>query len=159
MMNEATSLDELVVVRVPVLRIGARTDSWVAGIVDALQAPALRVQAAPLVPPLLQAGGAPTGGAEAVAAVPGQDGAGLGHHASGQNRNTISVKGQLGRTEQVTGLESSSPASSSSSLRRSRFGVFGKKQPLSSQRFSNSAASSSALMANQTGVSGVPGSI
>lgn len=80
--------------RIPVLGSSARTDSWVAGIVDALQAPAVGVQAAPLVPPLLQAGGAPTGGAEAVAVVPGQHGPGLGHHALGQNQNTISVKGK-----------------------------------------------------------------
>lgn len=56
-----------------------RTDSWVAGVVDALQAPAVGVQAAPLVPCLPQLGAAAARRAEPVAAVPGQHRSSLGH--------------------------------------------------------------------------------
>lgn len=55
------------------------TDSWVAGVVDPLEAPAVRVPAAPLVPALLQAGAAAARRAEAVALVPRQHRPGLSH--------------------------------------------------------------------------------
>lgn len=56
-----------------------RTDSWIAGVVNPLQTPAVRVQAAPLVSSLLQPGAAATRRAEAVAAVPGQHRPSLSH--------------------------------------------------------------------------------
>lgn len=55
------------------------TDPGVAGVVDPLLAPALLVQAAPLISGLLHSGSAATGWTEAVAAVPGQNRPGLGH--------------------------------------------------------------------------------
>lgn len=55
------------------------TDSWIAGVVNALEAPAVRVQAAPLVSALLQAGAAATRRTEAVAVVPRQHRSSLSH--------------------------------------------------------------------------------
>lgn len=61
------------------VRVAPHTDSWVAGVVDALQAPAVGVQAAPLVPSLLRLGAAAARRAETVAAVPGQHRSSLCH--------------------------------------------------------------------------------
>lgn len=53
------------------------TNSWVAGVVNALQALALGVQAGPLVSAFLKFGAAAACRTEAVAAVPGQHRTGL----------------------------------------------------------------------------------
>lgn len=57
------------------------TDSWIAGVVNPFQTPAVGVQAAPLVSSLLQLGAAAAGRAEAVAAVPGQHRSSLSHNS------------------------------------------------------------------------------
>lgn len=70
-------------------RAEPRTDSWIAGVVNAPQAPAVGVQAAPLVPSLLQLGAAAARRAEAVAAVPGQHRPSLSHDScTTQRRGT-----------------------------------------------------------------------
>ena len=56
------------------------TDSWVAGVVDAPEASAALPQAGPLMASVIHTGPTPTGGAEAVPAVPCQHGPGLGHN-------------------------------------------------------------------------------
>lgn len=58
-----------------------RTNSWVAGVVNALQALALGVQAAPLVSGLLGFGAAAACRTEAVAAVPSQHRTGLSQNS------------------------------------------------------------------------------
>ncbi len=62
------------------------TDSWIAGVVNPLQAPAVGVQTAPLVSSLLQLGAAATRRTEAVAAMPGQHGSSLSHNSCRTNR-------------------------------------------------------------------------
>ena len=59
----------------------SRTDSWVAGVVNSLQTPAVGVQAAPLVSALLRLSAAAARRTEAVAAVPGQHRPSLSHHS------------------------------------------------------------------------------
>lgn len=62
------------------------TNSWVAGVVNALPALALGVQAAPLVSALLRFGAAAACRTEAVAAVPGQHRTGLSQNSCRTDR-------------------------------------------------------------------------
>lgn len=71
-----------------------RTDSWIAGVVDPLQAPAAGVPAAPLVSSVLQPGAAATRGTEAVAAVPGQHRASLSHNSCRTERRDVRIFNQ-----------------------------------------------------------------
>lgn len=89
----------------PNVWLGLPTNSWIAGVVNALQAPAVGVPAAPLVPSLLQPGAASTCRTEAVAAVPGQHRASLSYNSwktkrgNGWSQKFVkSVMGALVRT-------------------------------------------------------------
>lgn len=72
-----------------------RTDSWIAGVVNPLQAPAVGVQAAPLVSPLLQLGAAAARRTEAVAAVPGQHRSSLSHNSWRTKRVDFRIFNQI----------------------------------------------------------------
>lgn len=63
------------------MRLEPPTDSWIARVVNSLQASAVRVQTPPLVSPLLQAGAAAARRTEAVAVVPGQHRSSLSHNS------------------------------------------------------------------------------